>query len=270
MGPTSTQAFAAIATLVSLAFGMSTFERWLAKRRPHEAAWSAALFLFAAGSLALLVATAIGWGEWSLRAFYLFGGILDVPFLALGTVYLLAGERIGRPTAQALVVAAAFSTGVMAVAPLKAPVDPDRFPTGKDYFGVLPRVLAGVGSAVAATVIIGGAVWSAWRLLRGRRPAGSVPAVRLAAANVHIAIGTLVISAKQLFESLGDEETAFAAAVATGIVIIFVGFLLTSSTPAEPAAAPPPTPAAIPAEVSTPTASERVDATSSSSHASPT
>src|SRR6059036_3824496 len=138
MGPTFSEALAATATLVSLAFALSTLERWLAGRRPHEAAWTASLFLFAAGSLALLFATALGWGEWSLRAFYLFGGILNVPFLAVGTVYLLAGERAGRPVAQALVVLAAFSTGVMVVAPLKAPVDPDRFPSGHDYFGVLP------------------------------------------------------------------------------------------------------------------------------------
>lgn len=268
MGPTFTQAMAATATLVSLAFGMSTFERWLAKRRPHEAAWSAALFLFAAGSLALLAATALGWDEWSLRAFYLFGGILNVPFLALGTVYLLAGERVGRPVAQGLVVLAAFSTGVMVVAPLKAPVDPDHFPTGKDYFGALPRVLAGVGSGVAATVIIVGAIWSAWRLVRGRRTVGPIPAGRLAAANVLIAVGTLVISAKQLFESLGDEETAFAAAVAVGILIIFVGFLLTSSGPPTTAATAPPVPAAIPAEVPAPSAASDAPSTVSGSTSS--
>ncbi|HEY4377583.1 MAG TPA: hypothetical protein VGM93_10505, partial [Acidimicrobiales bacterium] len=228
----------------------STLERWLARRRPHEAVWSISLFLFAAGSLALLAATGLGWDQWSFRAFYLFGGILNVPFLALGTVYLLAGEQVGRRATQAVVVLAAFATGVILMAPLHGRIDPHAFPDGKDHFGVLPRVLAGVGSGVAATVIIAGALWSAWRLLRHRTSGGAVSAGRLAAANVLIAVGTLVISAKQLFEALGDKETAFAAAVAVGILLIFVGFLLTNTEAPAATTAAPPSPHAIPADTS--------------------
>lgn len=125
------------------------------------------------------------------------------------------------------------------MAPILHPVRADVFPTGKDHFGVLPRVFAGVGSGLAAAVIIGGALWSAVRLARGRRAPGGGPSTgRLVAANVLIAIGTIVISAKGAFESLGDDETAFAAALAVGITIIFVGFLLTNTAPAEGAAAP--------------------------------
>ena len=46
-------ALAAAATLVSLAFALSTLERWMARRRRHEGAWTVSLFLFAAGSAAL-------------------------------------------------------------------------------------------------------------------------------------------------------------------------------------------------------------------------
>ncbi|MCU1454338.1 MAG: hypothetical protein JWN46_2484 [Acidimicrobiales bacterium] len=253
MGPTLASALAATASLVSLAFALSTLERWLVRRRPHEAAWSASLFMFAAGSIALLFATGLGWSEWSFRAFYLFGGILNVPFLALGTVYLLAGEAVGRRVAQALVIVAAFSTGVVLIAPLKAPIAARGFPAGKDHLGVLPRVLAGVGSGLAALVIIGGALWSAWRLVRARRAGGGAAAGRLAAANVLIALGTLIISAKALFSSLGDEETAFSAAVAAGILVIFIGFLLTNQAPVPAAAdATSPEPAAIPADTGAP------------------
>src|SRR3954452_8356683 len=122
MGPTLTSALAATATLVSLAFAFSTLERWLVGRRPYEAAWSFSLFLFAAGSMALLVATGLGWDEWTFRAFYLFGGILNVPFLALGTVILLGGITVGRRVAQVLALLAAFATGVVLTAPLTSPV----------------------------------------------------------------------------------------------------------------------------------------------------
>ena len=36
-----------------------------------------------------------GWSAASFRVFYLAGAILNVPWLALGTVYLLAGQQIG-------------------------------------------------------------------------------------------------------------------------------------------------------------------------------
>lgn len=233
MGATSSQALAATATLVSLAFAGATFERWLVRRRPHEAAWTVSLVFFAAGSAALWLATSRGWDAVSFRAFYLFGGVLNVPFLALGTVYLLAARRVADRVAVGLGLAAAFAAGVVAVAPLTAPVDASSFPAGKEHFGVLPRVFAGVGSGVAALVLVVGALWSAARLVRGRSRPGrpsTVPAGRLAAANLLIALGTLIISAKTLFEGLGDEETAFAAALATGIVVLFVGFLLTGTS----------------------------------------
>jgi hypothetical protein len=225
-------AFAAGATLVSLAFACSTFERWLVGRRRHELAWSVSLLMFALGSAALWAGAALGWEAWSFRTFYLFGGILNVPFLALGTIYLLAGARIGDRVGVGLCLFAAFAAGVLAVAPLQKAVSPEEFPEGRDLLGVLPRIFAGVGSGLAATVIIVGAIWSAVALVRRRGP------TRMAVANVLIALGTLLISAKQLFEGLGDEETAFSMALASGIAIVFVGFLITNTVTARPAVDP--------------------------------
>ncbi len=92
-------ALAAAATLVSLAFLLSTLERWVDRRKPHELAWTISLVFFALGSLSLWFGAALGWDEWSFKAFYLCGAILSVPFLALGTVYLLAPRRFADRTA---------------------------------------------------------------------------------------------------------------------------------------------------------------------------
>ena len=89
-------ALAAAATLVALAFSISTFDRWLQRRRPHDGAWSFSLLLFAVGSLALWWAEARGWSLSSFRVFFLAGAVLNVPWLALGTVYLLFGIKIGK------------------------------------------------------------------------------------------------------------------------------------------------------------------------------
>src|ERR1700730_7875522 len=108
------------ATLVALAFAMSTFERWMARRRRHELAWSGALALFVVAAAALAAGGGRGWDGPTFRTFYLFGAILNVPFLALGTVYLLWGVRAGDRAALGLGLAGAFAVGVVVTAPFTA------------------------------------------------------------------------------------------------------------------------------------------------------
>ena len=79
---------------------------------------------------------------------------------------------------------------------------------GKDVFGVLPRVLAAVGSGVGAVVIVGGAVYSAVRFARDRNAPGHA---RLAGANTLIALGTLVLSSGGLVQGAVGHDEAFTA-----------------------------------------------------------
>ena len=213
--PTVPVAAAAATTLISVAFALSTLERWLDRRRPHELAWTIALTMFAGASAAQWWGASAGWGGLAFRAFYLLGPIVSVPELALGTVLLLAPARVGRVTRTAVHAWALVATGVLLAAPLTAAIDPERLPQGSDVFGPLPRVLAAVGSGVGATVLVIGAVWSA---VRRRHP---VP-------NTLIAAGTVVLSLGGLFNSVADEMTSFALAHALGVTLVFAGFLLTN------------------------------------------
>ena len=229
-------ALAAAATLVALSFCFSTLDRWLRRRRPHELAWTVSLALFAVGSGALWWAESAGWSLGAFRVFYMAGAVLNVPWLALGTVYLLAGQRLGDRVRWWLVFLSGLTVGVVGFSPTKAAVVPDEFPTGKEVFGVAPRVLAAVGSGVAAVVIIAGALWSAWRVLRHRNPSfdgqRTVAAPgRLVAGNVLIATGTLVLSGSGTLAGRLGEDRAFAVTLLVGIVVLFLGFLVASAPP---------------------------------------
>jgi hypothetical protein len=224
-------ALAVAAALVALAFAMSTFERWLARRRPHELAWSVSLLQFSIASSALAAGAAMGWSGPTFRVFYLFGAITNVPFLALGTIYLLGRRRTADISAVVVTLLAAFAAGVLTVAPLTHAVPPDVLPQGSDVFGPLPRILAAVASGVAATVVIAGAVWSAWRLRRGR----------LLWANVLIAAGTAITGASGLLNSVLNEMDGFSITLLLGITVIFTGFLVATTAP-RPAAASRPRP----------------------------
>jgi hypothetical protein len=227
-------ALAAAATVLSVAFAFSTYERWLARRKPHELVWTISLVMFALGSASLWLGGAIGWDEWSFKSFYLFGAILNVPFLALGTVYLLGGRKWGDRSTAVVSLLAAFAAGIVVAATPTALISGTTLPQGSQVFPIGPRIAAGVGSGVAATVIFVGAIWSAVQLLRGRRRSASagpaaIPAGRLAASNLVIVAGTLVLSAGGILNSAVDAMNAFAVSLVVGIAIIFAGFLLASS-----------------------------------------
>jgi hypothetical protein len=232
---TTEAALAASSTLVAVAFALCTLERFLARRRRHELAWTISLAMFAVASASLWVGAAAGWTGPTFRVFYLFCAILDVPWLALGSVYLLGGRRHGDPWALVVIVVSAFAAGVMTVAPLTGAIPAGDLPQGSEVFGPLPRILAAVCSGVSATVVVVLAVVSALRLLRGRSRSGTVEgapsrgaARRLALANGLIAAGTLVLGASGTLNARLGAMTAFSITLTIGISVLFAGFLIAS------------------------------------------
>lgn len=204
------------AALVALAFAMATFERWLTRGRRHELAWTISLAQFTLASACLAAGAALGWNGVWFRLFFLFGAIGNVPFLAVGSIYLLGGVRQGDRWAATVALFVAFAAGVLAVAPFTHQLPTDTLPRGSEVFGPLPRILAAVASGAGALVVFAGAAWSAWRFRRGRR----------LWSNVLIAAGTAITGASGLLNSALGAMDAFAVMLVAGITVIFVGFLV--------------------------------------------
>jgi hypothetical protein len=222
-----------LATAVATVFAQATGVRYSRSKAPHQGAWTFALALFALASAALATAASTGWDRGTFRAFYLLGAVLNVPWLALGTVYLLGGRRIGDRVRAVLVLFTGFAIGVMLAAPIHGVIAPDGgIPVGKDHFGVLPRVLAGVGSGVGAVVVFGGALYSAVRFARRRAPGMGA----LAGGNALIALGTLVLSSGGLLQGVVGQDEAFTISLALGIGVVYAGFVVASSAARPPAA----------------------------------
>ncbi|MGA1351983.1 MAG: hypothetical protein ACO31V_02885, partial [Ilumatobacteraceae bacterium] len=91
-----TTALAGSATLVAAAFALVVADRWHRRRQAHHGAWSIAMALFAVGSGALWWATTTGWSSGVFRVFFTAGAVLNVSWLALGSLSLLAGDRVAR------------------------------------------------------------------------------------------------------------------------------------------------------------------------------
>ena len=92
--------------------------------------------LFAVGSLALWWAEARGWSLNSFRVFFLAGAVLNVPWLALGTVYLLFGPRVGYITKQWLIGLSGAAVGVVLIAATSYGGDFSNFRREASYRGM--------------------------------------------------------------------------------------------------------------------------------------
>jgi hypothetical protein len=211
-----------VATAVASWFAQATLARAIQRRRRELWDWTVALALFAVAGAALALGSSNGWGRANYRVFFLCGAVLDVPWLALGTVDLLLGPRIGRRAQWFVVFFTGLAAGVILSAPMQA-VSGTQIPQASTTFGAFPRALAAVGSGVGATVILVGAIWSGLRLARDRSRPGNA---RRAAANGLIALGTLLLSSGGLLQGLVGHDTAFAATLAAGITVIYVGFVV--------------------------------------------
>lgn len=207
----------AITALVAAVFAIVVLRQYGSHRRTYQLMWATGFAMFAIAAFAGFLAQSGGATEAEYRLFYLFGAILNVAWLALGTMYLLAPRR-WADLALAAVVLLSLAAGYAVVA---APVDLAAATAGHPAYpnGSLARILAGVGSGVGSVVLIGGALWSAWIFLRKRHNG------RRALANVIIAVGVLIVAAggTAAFTGLGGvlEYTNL-----VGLTVMLAGFLL--------------------------------------------
>lgn len=228
--------FPLLAALIALAFAGLLARRYLDRRRPYEALWVVALLMYAAASFMVVLGVLGDWSAFEYRTYWLLGAALNVPFLAAGEVVLL----FRRPSVLvvvllALVFVTGYSFAVVRTAGIadRAALGLD-LPSGKVVFGAgtaahrLPQIIA----IPAYVMLVGGALWSAWRM-RGR------PERRDAFNGVlGIAFGATIIAAVGSTFAAAGNFTVFSLALAAGIAVMFWGFLRAS----RPASAHAPVP----------------------------
>lgn len=215
--------FPALAALVSGAFAGLVFRSWAHRRAPHLGAWGIALTMFALASLAAALGMLLEWTTALFRAYYLLGAILNVPVLALGTVYLLAPRRVASISAIALTVLAIGATIDVAEAELSAvPLDTAGIPSGSEVLPGEVRTLSRIYSFTGFFVVVGGASWSAVRMIRR----GGPDLRRLALANLLIATGTTIVAVGSGLARYG-RGAYFAVGLLLGVSVMFLGFIRT-------------------------------------------
>lgn len=229
----------ALTTLISLGFAAQVLNRYRARRKMHELAWGLALVFYAIAALPEVLAALNSWDSVGYRVFYLFGGVLLVPWLSLGTVELLLrsdGVRwaltsyrvfVGLITLVGLVAVIAAPLHTSHLATSEAPSNCTMFCTtesGYGLFNVISLIEAIVGNTIGTVVLAVGALYSAVRTFQARLP------VNLPAGNVFILAGSLVVALAATLTRFGSYDY-FYAGQAAGVAIIFAGFLVIGAAP---------------------------------------
>ena len=216
-----------VAAAASAAFAVAVLRQYAARRRPYQLAWGIALSMFTVASLALTVGVVAGWTPVSFKLYYLFGAVLNVPWLALGTVELLAGTAARRAYLAALTAFTLVSVVLVALARVTAADLAGRLlPEGKEFLPVAVRALAVVGNTVGTLVVVGGAVASglAMRSRRDLRPRFE--------GTLLIALGVLLAASGGVLAFLASSDK-LALGLAVGASVMYLGFRR-ASAPARP------------------------------------
>jgi hypothetical protein len=216
------------AALIALAFGVHLLVRSGRRRTWHEAVWGLAMLMFAIASGALALGVLDTWSTAEFRLFWLFGAVLNVPYLGLGEAYLLVRKRwVGHVLLAILLAATAWAAAEVRTAPLDTSVLRSReFFAGREVLGedAPARTLAFVFSYTGTAVLVLGILWSALAM-RGR------PELRgRFYGTLLIAIGALVVAGGAAFAAAGN-FAGFSLTLAVGVAVMYWGFLTATRRP---------------------------------------
>jgi hypothetical protein len=223
----------AIAVAAAAAFAVAVLLQYAHRRKPYQLAWGIALSMFAVASLALTLGVAVGWSPSNFKLYYLFGAILNVPWLALGTVLLLGKPRTARVYLACLLAFSAASAVLVVLAPVtSADLAGSLVPEGRRFLPLAVRLLAVSGNVLGTLLVIGGAVVSGLAL-RHR------PQLRPRfEGNLLIALGVALAAGGGVFAFL-DQSGKLGAGLAAGACVMYLGFWRASAPVRSSLAAPP-------------------------------
>lgn len=218
--------FPFLAAVVSGWFCSDLLRRFIRDRRPQHLAWALALGAFCVASLSAAAGMSLGWSPGWFRSYYYFGAVVNVPVLAVGTLYLYLSRPMGHVCALVVAGLAAYAALVVMTAGINPSLTAvvNSIPMGSEVISDRARLLSRYYSYSGFAIVVGGAIWSALRL--ARRP--GEPARRLMQGNVLIALGTSVVAVASVFARQG-QGSVFAVGLALGAAVMYAGFLRAST-----------------------------------------
>lgn len=210
---------AALAGTAALLFAIDLWTDYRRRPRPHIAGYATGMTMFAIATWALFYGVTFGWTGAAYRVFFLFGAVLNIPFLALGSMFLVGGKRAGHIMTLFLGALAAISTTLTLTVPFQHDLPGGGIPHDMFATGFGPRLFAIIGGAGGATILIVLSLISLIRFWKKDR--------QLVWGNALILAGTLAAAWGGSGLALG-EAGGFAVSLLAAVSLIWAGYRVAS------------------------------------------
>lgn len=214
-------ALALIAALAASLFAADLWRDYSRRPRPHIAAYGAGMTMFAIATWALFTGLTVGWTGPVYRTFYLFGAVLNILLLALGSMFLVAGRRAGHIMTIAIGAFAAISTTLTLTVSFQQSLPEGGIPHDMFASGFGPRLFAIIGGALGTTILVLLALISIFRFWKRNR--------RIVWGNLLIVAGTLAAAWGGTGLALG-EASGFAFSLLLAVTLIWSGYRVASGS----------------------------------------
>jgi hypothetical protein len=207
-----------IAAVVGAAFAVVVGRQYARRRKPYQAIWALALAMFGVAAAFETAGQLAGWSDATYKGYYLFGGLLNVGWLGIGSLLLLVPARVGRWAVIVMVLISLISVVAVLASHTNASLLKAQVPArgAIDVPGVLPLITNLGGSLL----LVGGAAWSAWKSARAGAPRNRVLGLAILAA------GAFVVAGGHSYAQSKGVYAAQPLSEAVGIIAMFAGFLV--------------------------------------------
>ena len=192
--------------------------QYLTRRKPYQAIWALALAMFGVAAAFETTGQLGGWSDATYKGYYLFGGLLNVGWLGIGSLLLLVSPRVGRVTVIVMVLISLISV----VAVLAAHTNPNLLKAQVPARGAIdvPGILPLITNLGGSLLLVGGAAYSAWRSARAGAPRNRVLGLAILAA------GAFIVAGGHSYAQSKGFYVAQPLSEALGIVAMFAGYLV--------------------------------------------
>jgi hypothetical protein len=227
----------AINVLVTGLFASMVLRQYMRRHRSYQLYWSIALCMAFLATLSyvlmLFVQPTSTAGIQFFRVYYIFGAELMPSWLGLGSIALVASERVTRVCAIILSVLSVVAALLILIATIN--MQNLGQIAGTPGTGILqpgPWLITTITLNTLGVIAIAGvAIYSGWKLLLRQASVSGFRPVNLLWANVLILAGALLIAAAGTLARFFSVESTFWLVMAVGWIVFFVGVLLTSRRP---------------------------------------
>lgn len=216
--------------LVSAAFTIIVAYRWYARRRTHSLLWAWALLVWTIAVAAETAAALQGaWTPLTYRIYYAFGALMVAGWLGAGSLVLTAGRRMSRAYLWTIAALSLIGTALIFAYPVDPAVLGNTDSLGFVEVTVFPffpvRIFIVLSNILGSAAFIGAALYSVWIFLRRE----DVPGSYVAGVGL-IALGGLTAASTHSLGVLGGPGL-FRISELLAIVLIFVGYIISSRRP---------------------------------------